>query len=70
MRMLVFLVGAAALLAGCSGKRQYPEGWQQQKQSCVSANFDACADIGHQVRNLQGGPTPVKYPPFSQPIVD
>ncbi|MCB1364431.1 MAG: hypothetical protein KDK02_09925 [Rhodobacteraceae bacterium] len=59
------------LLAACTGPAgNLPAGLQERKPACAGGNFEVCANIGHEVRDAEGGPAPVHYPPFSQPIVD
>ncbi|MFV0513127.1 MAG: hypothetical protein ACK5MY_05780 [Jhaorihella sp.] len=71
MKKLVLSGVLPLLVAACTGPAgNLPTALQDEKPACAAGNFDVCANIGHEVRDAAGGPTPVRYPPFSQPIVD
>lgn len=70
MRKTIVALCLLPVLAACHGGNpnvdRSPE-WQALKASCVDANFDACADIGHQARDATREPRVFK---ISDPIVD
>ncbi|SPJ31080.1 lipoprotein [Falsiruegeria mediterranea] len=74
MKKIIFIALIPALVAACASPiRSIPAGVQSQKSACVSGNYDACSEIGHAVRDAEGGTTAQTQQQnfvLSQPIVD
>jgi hypothetical protein len=60
------------LLAACANPmRSLPDSVKSQKSACAGGNYTICSDIGHEVREAEGGPaTPTEPFVLNQPIVD
>ena len=74
MKKLILVGLVPLVLAACGGSgRSLPEGLQSQKPACADGNYQVCSEIGHSVRNAQGGTTAEQQSQnfvLSQPIVD
>ena len=68
---------ALGLLAACNNPiRPLPANLADQKPACASGDYSVCSEIGHAVRDQEGGvntypvaQTPTTYV-ISQPIID
>lgn len=74
MKKLILVAAAPIVLAACGDPvSSLPEGLQSQKAACAGGNFQVCSEIGHGVRDAQGGTTAEQQRQgfvLSQPIVD
>ncbi|SLN49397.1 hypothetical protein TRL7639_02738 [Falsiruegeria litorea R37] len=74
MKKLIVVAIAPLVLAACGDpSRSLPEGLQSQKPACADGNYQICSEIGHSVRDAQGGTTAEQKSQnfvLSQPIVD
>ncbi len=72
MKHAIAPVMMLVVLAGCANPvRQLPAELQDRKPICAGGDYQTCAEIGHAVRENEGGVTqqPRTFV-ISQPIVD
>lgn len=74
MKKLIFVALVPLVAAACGNPaRNLPAGLQSQKASCADGNYQVCSEIGHAVRDAEGGTLAEQQQQnfvLSQPIVD